>query len=132
MADVREAVANSNNTSVTLVTTAETVIITSDPLVPAADNERVLILAWCNMATGTGTTNVTPRLYRGTGVTGTLLGSAVAEGIKAAVGGHEPFFFMWVDNITNLMQVQYTFSLQQTGASANGATDNQAIAVFAL
>ena len=120
MANIRAAEATSSGTNVTLTTTSETVVVTSPVLVLPADRVQLYILAWGQLTTGTGTTTVTPRIRRGTTTGGTLIGEANAEQVKAAAGSTEPFLIALVDNVTDLVSVQYVFTLQQAGATADG------------
>lgn len=130
MADIREAGAAYSGTNVTLVTTAETVIISSGPVTIPNDAVQAVILAWGELTTGAGTTAVTPRIRRGTLITDPLVGEANAENIKAVAGSVEAFFIMVVETLTVRDKIQYSFTLQQTAAAGNGTVLQASILVL--
>jgi hypothetical protein len=130
--ELRDAVFNTTTTDVTLVTTAETVVITSDPARPTFATSRVLIIAWGQLTLGTSTTAVTPRIRRGTTTSGTLIGEANSEAIKTAAASTEPFFIMTTEQIGVVDNVQYVLTLAQTAASANGSCLQASIIVLVL
>lgn len=104
-----------------LVTTAETVVATVVvPSVPRA-NVKVQIKGYAQLTTGTNTTAVTPRIRRGTDATGTLVGEANAEQVKAAAGSTEEFSIMVEDAPGEVANQSYVLTLAQTAASANGS-----------
>lgn len=117
-------------TDVTLTTTAETTVVASPPVTAPRDGDDVCVIAWAQLTTGTGTTTVTPRIRQGAAATGTLVGEANAETIKVAAAGTEPFVAMVCETRTNVSTVQYNFTLQQAGASGNGAALQGGILVF--
>lgn len=132
MAQVRGAEAGYTTTAVAVVTTAETIAITSPSLAPQSPAQRFVVLAWAQLTVGTGTTGITPRLYRGASLSGTLLGVATLEAVLGAVGSTEPHLLMLVDQPGNIDEVVYTFSLQQAAATANGSIVQASIMVLAL
>lgn len=130
MAQIREGAANYSSTNVTLATTAETVILTSDPIALPFDAVQALILAWAQLTTGTATTTVTPRIRRGTLITDPLVGEANAENVKAAAGSTEPFLIMVAEDLTRLDRVQYSLTLQQAAATGDGTVLQASILVL--
>jgi hypothetical protein len=130
--DVRDAVFNTATTDIVLTTTTETVVVTSDPARPVFATSRVLIIAWGQLTTGVGTTGVTPRIRRGTTTSGTLIGEANNEPVKAAAGSTEPFFIMTTEQIGNVENVQYVLTLTQAGATGNGSSVQASIVVLVL
>lgn len=132
MANVREAEAQYSGVNVTLVTVAETVIISTPPLVIPADAVQVLILAWAQLTTGANTTTVTPRIRRGTLITDPLVGEANAENIKAVAGSTEPFLIMVAETVQGLDKQQYSLTLEQAAATANGTALQASILVLAF
>jgi hypothetical protein len=106
---------------VTLTTTSETVIVSSDLVRPSFSTSRIVVIAWGQLTLGTNTTGVTPRIRRGTTTSGTLIGEANNEPIKTAAGSTEPFFIVTGESVGNVDGVQYSLTLQQAGASANGS-----------
>lgn len=130
MANVREAEATYDNTNITLVTTTETVIVTSPFVTLPADANQVVILAYAQLTTGTAATAVTPRIRRGTLITDPLVGEANAENIKAAAGSTEPFIIMVAEDLTLRDRVRYSLTLQQTAATGDGTAVQYSILVL--
>jgi hypothetical protein len=132
MPDIREAEANYSATDVTLVTTAETVIISAPALVLPADASRIVILAWVQLTTGAASTTVTPRIRRGATTSDALVGEANAETVKAAAGSTEPFFIMVAEDVNLRDRLIYSLTLQQAAATGNGAAVQASILVLAF
>lgn len=132
MAEVKEIEASVSSANVTVTTTTETVVITSPPVKLPTRTGRAIVKAWAQHTNGTGTTAVTARLRRGTAITDTLVNEANAEQVKTAAGSTEPYFSMAVDEIEAREGVQYSLTLQQTGASANGTTLQAGIEVILI
>ncbi len=132
MAELYEIGAAASAVNVTLVTTAETIIITSEAVNIPYGQARLFVNAWAQLTTGVGTTAVTPRIRRGTLVTDTLVGEANAEGIKIAAGGTEPFKLAVLDTVTGYGSVQYVFTLEQTAATGNGTALQAGIVAFLM
>jgi hypothetical protein len=120
MSDIREAGVSGTLVSTVVTTTTETVALTSPAIDLPGPQIQACIMAYAQLTLGTNTTAVTPRIRRGTAITSPLVGLANAEAIKTAAGSTEPFFMMVTESISNLDQVQYSFTVQQTAASANG------------
>ncbi len=129
---VRDAQIAFTTTDVTLTTTTETVIVSSGAALTPFQTSRVIVIAWGQLTTGTGTTAVTPRIRRGTAITGTLVGEALAEQVKAAAGSSEPFVVMVSEERSNTATVEYSLTLQQTAATGNGTAPQAAILVLVL
>jgi hypothetical protein len=109
-----------NQTNVTLTTTAETIVVTSDPVTFSRPNSTVCVWAWAQLTTGTDTASVTPRIRRGTSTSGTLINEANAITIGAAVGSTEQFVAMGCEDRSGVEAVRYVFTLSQASASADG------------
>lgn len=121
---------NTSATNVTLTTTSETSIIGSGPANAPRQTVNVCIIAWAQLTTGTSTTTVTPRIRRGTGTGGTLVGEANAETVLAAAGSTEPYFLMACEDRSDVATVDYNFTLQQASADGNGTALQAGILVF--
>lgn len=117
---------------VSLVTTAETVVVSSDLLLTPFNTSRVVVIAWAQLTTGASTTAVTPRIRRGTTTSGTLVSEANAVTIGAAAGSTEQFFAVAFEERGGTDRVQYSLTLQQTAASANGSALQGGIVVLVL
>lgn len=107
-------------TPITMVTTAETVLVTS-PVLPVNNPsaEGIRIFGVVNLLTGAGTTLVTIRVRAGSGLTGALIGSGQQYTIGAAVNASIPYAQM--DPTTVSPGVQYTVTIQAAGATGNGS-----------
>jgi hypothetical protein len=132
MADVQEASVNVDVTNVTLVTTAETLIITSPRIAVTRRLVTAFVLAVAQLTTGAATTTVTPRIRRGPLVTDPLVGEANAVTLGAAAGSTEQFFGFASEELVGLADVQYSFTLAQAAATGNGTALQAAILVLLL
>ncbi len=132
MPELEEKGVNFSTTDVTLVTTAETVVISSGPVPVGRQTCQVLVKAWCQLITGTATTTVTARIRRGTAIGGALVGEANAETLKAAAAGTEPFVVMAAEDRADMASVEYSLTLQQASATANGTVKQALIEVEIL
>lgn len=130
--EIREAVYTHFTANVTLVTTAETVVVSSGPVTTTFETHRVIILAWAQLTTGTNTTAVTPRIRRGTTTSGTLVSEANAITIGAAAGSNEQFYAAVIEDRQGQAAVEYSLTLEQAGASANGTALQGGILVLLL
>lgn len=117
-------------TDVTLTTTSETVAVSSGVFASPRDTVRVLVVGYGQLSTGTGTTSVTPRIRRGTTTSGTLVGDATTEEVKAAAGSDEPFLLMVSEERTGGGVLQYSLTLTQAGATGNGTLTQGGILVI--
>lgn len=105
--------------AIALVTTAETTILTT-----TAPDERigpalgVVISGFVNVTAGTGTTAVVIKIRQGSGVAGTLLQSGTHT---LAAGASANIPIEYVDNTGTTPVPQYTVTVTQTAATANGS-----------
>lgn len=132
MADIQEVSHNFSVAAVTITTTTEKIIISAPGIAVVRPTVFAMIIGWGQLLIGTGTTHVVPRIRRGTAITDTLIGDATSEEIKTAVADREPFFIMVGEELSAAANVEYSFSLQQTAASANGTVDQAAILVLLM
>jgi len=132
MPELLEKAVATTTTNLTLTTTAETVIVSSGRVPVPSHTCLVHIRAWAQLTTGAGTTAVTPRIRRGTTATGTLVGEGNAETVKVTAGGTEPFKMETTEQRSNEESVEYSLTLEQTGATGNGTALQAAIEVEIL
>ncbi len=132
MSDIAEKGVTHSTAAVTLTTTTETVVVTSPVVRVPLATCMVVVKARAQLTLGVGTTTVTPRIRRGTTITAPLVGGANAEQIKSSVGSVEPFALTVAESVQDQESVQYSFSLQQTGATGNGSCVQAAIEVEVL
>jgi len=132
MADIKEVAFNHSVADVAIPTTTETVVISSGPVSLPFHTCHVIILAWCQLVSGTGTTDVTPRIRQGNTTAGALVGEANAEVVKTAAGSREPFMIMVHEERAGEEAVEYCLTIQQTAATADGTVNQAAIIVLVL
>lgn len=114
-----------SGTDVPVVTTAETVIATSNAFsVSNPQGQGIRVSGVINFTTGTSTTAVTIRVRRDT-LTGTLVGEAQTHTIGAAITANLPFD--QVDALLSATNQVYVATIQQTAASANGTGNSWTI-----
>lgn len=106
---------------IAVVTTAETIAATGNELPIPYVNGKVIIRGFILFTVGTDATSVTVRVRRGTSITSTLVSGAVAvtQGVAAAAVVAIPFYA--VDIVGALGTVQYSVTVQQAAATANGS-----------
>lgn len=111
---------NTFTTAVTLTTTTEAVVVSS-PVVQCPRNEcDVVVVCYAELTTSADTTDVVARIRRGTAITDTLVSEENEQDVKAAAGSIEPFIQFASEQIAK-SNVQYSCTLDQVGASANGS-----------
>lgn len=116
---------NSVTTDTPVVTTAETAAVVSDPVSTGSGAEEITINGAVSITTGTGTTAVTLRCRRGSGVAGAVVGETEPVTIGAAASANIPYSFS--DTPGEVAGQLYTLTVQQTAASANGTINNASI-----
>lgn len=132
MAELREVGFSIVTADTALVTTAETVVATSDVIQVPTATALVVVHAWAQLTTGAATTTVTPRIRRGTDTAGTLIGEANAVTIGAVAGSTEQFQAMASEQISGIGPLQYVFTLAQAAATGNGSALQAGIIVLLL
>ena len=132
MSDIQEVGFNVVTTDVTLVTTAETVIVSAPPIAVVRQSMFALVIGWAQLLIGTSVTAVTPRIRRGPAITSPLISDDIAEEIKTAAADIEPFFMMAGEQLSNVADVEYSFTLEQAAAAANGTVSQAAILVLLI
>jgi len=113
-----------------VVTTAETVVLTSSPLNLALDFEQVLILWMLEFTMGTGGTLYQVRIRRGAALTSTLISTVLGEQVTAANSYLRSGCY--VDTPGAIAGQQYSITFAQLAATANASIADGCIAVIAL
>ena len=120
------------STNVTLTTTTENVAVSS-PLSRGYRNSAVVVvIGYAEVTLGTGTTAITPRIRRGTAITDTLVTEANALQIQTAAASSEHYSMTAMEQVTGEFCTAYSFTLQQTAASANGTVLAAGICVIVI
>lgn len=107
---------------VTITTTTEQVVATVTGVTTPRPGCKVVLRGWAQVTTGTNTTALTPRIRRGTTITDPLIGEANPEQVEAAAGSTEAVEIAVEDLPGELASASYVLTVQQTAASANGAS----------
>ena len=104
---------------VALVTTAETIVLTTAALpYNAPGGAGLSVGGTVSGATGAGTTSVQLRVYRGTAISGPAqIGGTLQEASGASSFYSHDFNFL---DATPGVNPQYTVTIQQVGATGNG------------
>src|SRR5258707_12525098 len=76
-------------TNVTITTTTEKAIISSNVMAQERQTVNYLIKAWAQVTTGTSITGMTAKIRRGTTITDPLVNEANIITVGAAAGSHE-------------------------------------------
>lgn len=118
MSQIVRAVFVSRTTDVTLTTTSETVVATVGPSPSPGDFRQIVVLAYAVVTSGAGTTAITPRIRYGSTTAGALVGEATA--ISATAGATAVVVKSVTDSSTVSQIGEYSLTLQQTAATANG------------
>jgi hypothetical protein len=117
--------------TVTLTTTAETVVLTGPNLQTPKDSSFVVAIASFVFTVGTGGTGVTARVRLGSAVTGTQVGSPYGNSnLVAAQTFGGTFMVSLTTAFTDYVQVSLT--LQQTAATGNGTVTGATILVISF
>lgn len=103
---------------VTLVTTAETVVLTIPQVTTRDRSELVTLMAFAVVTLGVGATALTMRIRRGTDITGTLVGEG--NPVTGAAGNTVGLALGGVDSPGDVSGQSYVVTVQQTAATANG------------
>jgi len=114
-----------------IVTTAETIVLTSPPLNIPLDFSQILLFWWLTMTVGTTTTAVFVRIRRGNALTGTNL-FQVATTSTAAGGNALSLSGCYGDIPGAVAGQQYVLTIQQTAATANGQLNDGALIAVVL
>lgn len=132
MSDVQEASVAVSTTNVTLVTTAETVILSAPRIAVPRQSVFALVLAYAQLTTGAAATTVTKRIRRGTTTAAALVGEANAEEVTVAAGGTQQLLAIAGEELAILADVEYSLTLEQAAATGNGTALQAAILVLLL
>lgn len=127
--DMVAVVATAN---VTVTTTTEEVAVSSGPCKVTRQTARAIIVAWVQVTTGAGTTTVTPRIRRGTTITGDLLGEANAMIIGGAAGSNEQYLMIASEARAGIESAEYSLTVTQAAATGNGTVLQAGILVVTL
>ncbi len=115
---VRIATAFSNSLlTATVVTTAETAIITTPPINLTQDGALVLISYELMLTIGTGGTQFNTIIRRGSGLAGPVVTTATF--LPATAGTNGRWTGLWQDNPGLVAEFQWTMTVSVTAATGN-------------
>ncbi len=129
-ADVSEIEEGHTNVDLAIVTTAETIVVTSDPITISPGAKRVLLVGYVQITTGAGTTALVPRVRRGPALADALVGEANPQAAAASV--NDRLMVLVVDDNPGEGKRQYSLTVVQTAASGNGNVTAAALVAIAL
>lgn len=112
---------------VSVVTTAETLIIIGNALTMSSPNGKAVVRGWLDLTVGAGTTAITITIYRGSAIGGTVIGQKNPEAGDFTPGSTAHFDVEFIDLLVNVSGAQYCMSVTQTGATGNGTVQNALI-----
>ena len=121
MAELLAKGVTSQLTDIPLNNTLEFIVMTSARVPVRVATCMVHIRAWGQVTPGASTTALTGRIYRGASATGGVVGEANTIPLATAPGSTEQVMLEAVELRSNAESVQYTFVVQQAGATAAGA-----------
>ena len=128
MSDIQESGFGREIADVTIVTTTEVVAATSEKMKVTRPTMRALILAWATVASGTSTTAITARIRSGDTIAGTLRSEAIAH--ETTASDAHTWMVAAEEDVSGVDEVEYSVTVQQTGAIANGTVENATILVL--
>ena len=113
-----------------LGTNTETAIVTSPPFTPPLDSAQIIIAVYWQANMAAATTQMTNRIRRGSGLTGTQVNVFATDRVTASVGYSTTLIY--VDTPGNVTGIQYTLTGSTVGAGGTGTINDGFILVFAL
>ena len=114
--------------TVSLVTTAETVAVSSGQVPTPNEVALIYVLAMVAVTTGVGATAIQVRIRRGNAVSGAQVGQTYTEQIGASLPTN--CNAAAVDQLVNNYTAQYSVTVQQVGATGNGTVTSATILVI--
>ena len=129
---IQDVAANFTTTDVTITTTTERIALSTGLLRIHRNSAIVMIAAWGQLLLGTATTTVTPRIRRGTAITSTLVSGEDAIAIQSAVATNAQYQIICFEQLTSEQVVNYSFSLAQASATADGTIVQAGIFAIAV
>jgi hypothetical protein len=112
---------------VTVVTSAETLVVVGFPLTLQSGNGKAVVRGWMDLTVGVGTTAITITIYRGPAIGGTIIGQKNPEAGDFTAGNTAHFDAEFIDLLSNVGGAQYCMSVTQTGATGNGTVQDALI-----
>lgn len=114
----------------TLVTTAETIVVTCGPIINLFDS-AVAIIFWTAVVTfGTAITAIIPRIRAGTTLAGTLVNSAPS--LTAIAANTAQISGSSTSTLGTSSGIQFSLTLQQVAATGNAAIAEAGISAIVL
>src|SRR2546423_5725345 len=113
-----------------IITTAETVIVTTPALNLPFDGAQVLLFIYCVITLTAGTSAFTPRLRRGTTTGGTLIN--VAQAITVTASTTFEYSSWYPDSPGVVAEQQWSLTMTMTAAGANSTVQDVALVAMCL
>lgn len=114
--------------AVTVTTNSETGVLTTGNVNTQGTQQVVTLDFEGEITTGTSTTAIVLKCYRGSVIGGTQVGATYTVTVPTA-GNKMAFAYQVLDTPGEVSGQQYTFSITQTGGAANGTVDQASCAI---
>lgn len=119
-----------NSTNQTILTTTETIILTSPLVEIVKDNGFVIIWFYSATLPGTAATSLTLRIRKGATLSGAVIGNPQANGVTAGI--QYQTISIQVDTYALAGQVQYVATAQLGAATGNSTVADATLAIMTL
>jgi hypothetical protein len=117
--------------TVTLTTTAETVVLVGPNLQTPKDTSFILGLCSFTLTTGTGATGAQARVRQGATTAGAQIGATYTSGNLTAAQGVSSGIMVSAA-VQSTDYVQWCLTLQQVGATGNGTVNGATLAMWSF
>lgn len=121
MSSVLQKQVGSAAAAVTLTTTTETLVAYSNRVELTLPTVRSIIKGWANVTQGGSTTALVARIRRGNGIAGAIVATATI--FVTAANSPIEINVQFAEQLVNAEFADYSLTLQQTGAVANGTAN---------
>lgn len=132
MAKILEKEVSYSGAALSLVTTTETVVVTTPRVKIPVVTCRAVIRAWFQFTSGAGTTGITVGIRRGPLVTDPVVGERNTLTISTAAASSEEHGICVSEELQNQEGVEYSLTVAQFAATGNGTILQAAVEVEIL
>ena len=130
MSSIQELQVNHVTADVTLTDGVESVAVSSGGVILPYQTAKIVIVAWAQVSLAASTTGLTPRIRRGTGITGTTVGDATIVLVTAST--IVEINIMVSEDRANEGSVEYSLTLLDTAGGDDGTILQSSIMVYIL
>ncbi len=132
MASTAQVISQQVPGPVSLSETGETGVVSSGQVAATGKEDTIFVVAWAHVQAGPGARSITPRLRRGSGVSGAVAftGRAVHAGGKKVT--RDVVFLAHHERKGTMPTDGYTLTLEQAGGTGPGSATDAGVTVYAL